>query len=254
VTVTVVIPWRAGCSHRQLALDYVTGWWAANHPGWPVVVGEWPAEAGPWRKGCAVRAAGVHPEPADLVVVADADVIPIGVGDAVEAVGSAGLGRRTFRWAMPFRLVHRLTAAGTQLAVEGRLDLTRPVSRNTAGLVEETYVGSAGGGVVVMRGDLFTAVPIDPRFGGYGQEDLSWSLALHRLAGAPAMGSAPLWHLWHPKQDRMRRGSTVSRGVGSVAGQRLWQRYREASTPAVMRSLVAEAEAELARLTRGGAA
>jgi hypothetical protein len=248
VTVWVVIPWRAGCEHRQRALDYVTRWWSNAYPDWPVVVGEWPVEAGPWRKGCAVRAAGIHPEPDDLVVVSDADVIPIGVGEAVEAIEPTDLIRPSARWAMPFRTVHRLTVEGTRLAIGGHLDLTQPIARNMRGVVEETYVGSAGGGVVVMRGDVFATIPIDPRFVGYGQEDLSWSLALHLLAGAPAMRMAPLWHLWHPPQERMRRGSTVSRGVGSEAGLRLWHRYRQATTPAVMRSLVAEAEVKYVKL------
>jgi len=249
VTTWVIIPWRAGCVHRQLALDHVTRWWAASYPDWPVIVGEWPAEAGPWRKGCAVRAAGVHPGRGDVVVVADADVIPVGIASAVDAIGSIGPGRTPARWAMPFRLVHRLTLAATDLVTSGRLPLPGgPIPTTMVGLVEETYVGSAGGGAVVLRGDVFSGIPIDPRFAGYGQEDLSWSLALHRLVGAPAMWSAPLWHLWHPPQERMRRGSTVSRGVGSEESRRLWQRYRGANTPALMRALVAEAEAGFAVL------
>lgn len=248
MTVWVVIPWRSGCGYRQIAFDYVTRWWATNYPNWPVVAGPWPKDLGPWRKGCAVRNAGVHPGPDDVVVVSDADVIPTGVGEAVESVGLAGFGRPPARWAMPFRMVYRLTEPGTWLAINGGIDLTKPLPRDMTGVVEESYVGSAGGGTVVLRGDVFVEVPIDPRFAGYGQEDLSWSLALHRLAGAPTMGSAPLWHLWHPPQARMRRGATTSRGVGSEAGLRLWQRYRQATTPAVMRSLIAETEDEFVRL------
>lgn len=249
MTVNVVIPWRPGCEYREAALDHVVQWWSTNHPTWPVTIGPWWVESGPWRKGCAVRAAGLRPDPDDVVVVADADVIPVGIGDAVDAVGPAGWGRPPARWAMPFRLVHRLTKAATDLVTSGRLVLpSGPLPKTMVGLVAESYVGSAGGGVVVLRGDVFTTVPIDPRFAGYGQEDLSWSLALHRLVGAPMMGTGPLWHLWHPPQERLRRGSTVSRGVGSEAGQRLWQRYREATTPSVMRALVAEAEAAFAGL------
>lgn len=249
MTVTVVIPWRSGCPWREAAFDHIVGWWFTHYPTWRVRVGPWWEESGPWRKGCAVRAAGISPDPDDVVVVADADVIPIGIGRAVDAIGSvtAAAGRPSARWAMPFRLVHRLTAAGTDLVTSGRLQLPAgPIPKDMAGVVEETYVGSSGGGVVVLRGDVFTAVPIDPRFGGYGQEDLSWSLALHRIVGAPIMVDAPLWHLWHPPQERMRRGATASRGIGSVESQRLWQRYREATTPALMRALVDEAEAEFA--------
>lgn len=248
MTVWVVIPWRAGCPYREAAFDYVTRWWSRTYPDWPVVVGPWPEEWGPWRKGCAVRDAGVHPGPDDVVVVSDADVIPVGVGEAVESVGSGGWGRPVARWAMPFRMVHRLSRAGSELVTSGRLGLPDGPVPKMPGVIEESYVGSAGGGTVVLRGDVFNAVPIDPRFAGYGQEDLSWSLALHRLAGAPTMRSAPLWHLWHPPQERMRRGATVSRGVGSEAGLRLWHRYRQATTPAVMRVLLAETGDEFIRL------
>lgn len=249
MTVWVVIPWRAGCPYREDAFDFVTRWWMTSYPDWPVVVGPWPEEWGPWRKGCAVRNAGIHPGPNDVVVVSDADVIPIGVGEAVDSIGSASRGRAVVRWAMPFRMVYRLTQVGTRLVTSGRLGLpTGPLPSSMSGVVQESYVGSAGGGTVVLRGDVFNTVPIDPRFAGYGQEDLSWSLALHRLVGAPTMRSDPLWHLWHPPQARMRRGATTSRGVGSEAGLRLWQRYRQATTPKVMQALLTETENEFTRL------
>lgn len=248
MTVWVVIPWRAGCPYREAAFEHVTRWWTSTYPDWPVVVGPWPVELGPWRKGCAVWNAGVHPGPDDVVVVSDADVIPVGVEEAVESVSPRSWGRPSARWAMPFRMVHRLTPAGTGLVTSGRLGLSADPLPPMLGVVEESSVGSAGGGTVVLRGDVFKEIPIDPRFAGYGQEDLSWSLALHRLVGAPTMRLAPLWHLWHPPQERMRRGATVSRGVGSEAGLRLWKRYRQATTPAVMRALLAEAKDEFTRL------
>jgi hypothetical protein len=248
MTVWVVIPWRAGCEHRQRAYNTVIQWWATNHPDWPVVVGEWPADRGPWRKGCAVRSAGIHPGPDDVVIVADADVIPVGIEDAVEAVIPFGWDAPLARWAVPFRMVYRLTELATEMVVSQGLDLVDPPRRDMRGLVEETYVGSAGGGAVVLRGDVFNEIPIDPRFAGYGQEDLSWSRALHRLVGAPGRRSAPLWHLWHPPQPRMRRGATVSQGVGSEESLRLWRRYRTASTPTAMRSLIGEAQDEFTHL------
>ena len=246
MAVHVVIPWRSGCPYREAALDYVGKWWMENYPTWSLTLGPWPVELGPWRKGCAVRAAGIHPAPDDVVVVSDADVIPVGIGEAVDAIGASGWGRPMARWAVPFRVVNRLSEAASDLVTSGRMGI--PSSGAAPGILAESYVGTAGGGVVALRGDVFTDVPIDPRFAGYGQEDVSWSLALHRLAGMPAQGSAPLWHLWHTPQERMIRGTTVSRGVGSVASQRLWQRYREAATPTLMRSLVAEAESELAEM------
>lgn len=236
MTVWVVIPWAEGsCGYRIQALEYVTNWWTTNHPDWPVRVGAWPRDRGPWRKGCAIRAAGLQAASDDVVIVADADVIPAEIDTSVARVMAGPA-----RWAMPFRIVYRLTEDGTWIATNGGIDLKNPLPRNMSGVAEETYVGTAGGGLVVLRGDVFNTIPIDPRFAGYGQEDLSWGFALGRLAGAPIRATSHLWHLWHPPQPRMRIGKTVSRGVGSEASLQLARRYRQAATPATMRALLDE--------------
>lgn len=241
MTVTVVIPWRPGCGWREQAFDFIQAWWANHYPGWRVTVGVWPKTMGPWRKGCAVRAAGITPAPDDVVVVADADVIAPGIGRAVDAIGADGLGNPPARWAVPFCGVYRLTEPGTWLVINGGIDLGRPLPSDATGVVQESYVGTPGGGIVAMRGDVFDQVPLDPRFMGYEQEDKSWSLALHQLAGAPVRIGDTLWHLWHPPRRSPAQPWLTSRGIGSVASMRLWQRYREATTYTTMRSLVDEA-------------
>ena len=246
--VWVVIPWRPGCEWRERAFDFVQAWWMKRYPGWRVTAGMWSKDRGPWRKGCAVRAAGIIPAHDDVVVVADADVIAPGIGRAVDAIGR---GNPPARWAVPFRGVYRLTEPGTWSVVNGKIDLGRPLPSGTTGVVQESYVGTPAGGIVAMLGATFDQGPLDPRFAGYGQEDKSWSLALHRLAGAPVHIGDPLWHLWHPPQPRLRRGPTTSRGIGSAASMRLWQRYREATTLDTMRSLVGEACGAYAQLMGG---
>lgn len=232
----IIIPWRDGCPHRKSALEYVLGWWAIHHPEWPVTLGPWPEEHGPWRKGRAVRAARI-PDSTDVVIVTDADVLPLGIGETITALGN-------HRWAMPFRTVYRLTESGTAAAQQGMFDWTNHgclADQAFHALTSERYVGSPGGGTVVLKRRIFDEIPIDPRFAGYGHEDLSWSLALHMLAGAPLRTHHPLIHLWHPPQPRIRSGNTVSRGIGSEASMALWNRYREASTRASMEALVMEA-------------
>lgn len=242
MNVDVVIPWRPGCRDRENALAYVLRWWEDTHPQWNVHIGLWPKTKGPWRKGCAIKSANINPTLDGIVIVADADVIPVGIDAAVKAVGEAAPSHKKPLWAVPFRGVYRLSYAGTQVVLAG-LPLVQDEIRSAAGLLDESYVGSPGGGAVVLLGSTFMCIPIDPRFYGYGQEDHSWACALHRLAGAPAMINEPLWHLWHPAQPRMVKGATTSRGVGSEDGLRLWQRYREASIPSMMSALVAEATA-----------
>ena len=80
-----------------------------------------------------------------------------------------------------------------------------------------------------------TKCPI-PRIRGWGQEDEAWSIALHCLYGEPWRGDRDLVHYWHPPQPRM------SRIIGSVEGQQLRKRYRDAQNdPAAMRALIKEA-------------
>lgn len=244
MSVQVVIPWRSGCPHREAALTRVLRWWSDTHPDWPVTVGTWPAERGPWRKGMALATIGRLPS-SDVVIMSDADVICRQVDVAVKAINGP------VRWAVPHRTVYRLSETATGLVTTGAWFPPReavPDRRRIQPYVVEIYNGSPGGGLVVMTGEVFNTVPIDPRFAGYGQEDHSWALALHRTAGAPMRGQGALWHLWHQPQERMRLGDTVSRGIGSRPGLELWHRYRSASTPALMQGLLDEARVETERM------
>ena len=192
------------------------------HPAWPVTVA--PAPGGPWCKAAAIAPAAAAAADADVLIIADADVWTDGLAAAVDAVTS-GL----TPWAIPHRLVHRLTPAATD-----RLLNDRPVK-----LVEHDerpYAGIAGGGIVVLTRAALAATPMDPRFTGWGQEDQAWGVALHVLHGLPWRGDADLLHLWHPPQQR------ATRKIGSPEGQALHRRYlRARRDPAQMRALLQEA-------------
>lgn len=234
-TVKIIIPWRSGCPHREAALSTVKAWWTINYPQWPVIIGEWPASLGPWRKGCAVRRAMETSAPTDLVVVSDADLLVPGIGEAVQALET---GRHD--WTVPFRHVHRLTPEATALLLDGRLQL--PTDHRGITRIAHSYVGSPGGGCVALTSEALSAYPIDPRFAGYGQEDHSWARLLYMMLGAPHHAfQAALWHLWHPAQERLVSGPTVSMGVGSIESMRLWTRYRTAVTKSLMETLLEEA-------------
>lgn len=235
MTVQVVIPWRPDGPERLHASHWCLRWWAETYPQYTVTVSSATAD-GPWCKAAAVHTARIFAT-TDVVIVADADVwCP--VDDVVDAVQSGQV-----RWGMPHRTVRRLTQAATGRVLGGVwVPPVTPDPRAVAGHVLETYPGSPGGGIVVLAADTFGQVPLDPRFVGYGQEDHSWSLALHRLAGAPLRGVGNLWHLWHPPQPR------IAPGIGSHEGLLLWHRYRQATTQTAMQALVAEAHAELLRL------
>lgn len=232
MSITVVIPWRAGCPHRQAALAYVVEWWAAHYPAYPIVLGS--SQLGDaWCKGWAVADALDRVDTAH-VIVSDADVIIPDVHLAVAAVQQGAA------WAAPFRTVLRLSSFGTERVYESGHLPGEPVP---AGWLADRYAGQPGGGLVVLPADTARAVPIDPRFVGWGQEDLSWARALYLLAGGPWRSTSPLYHLWHPPAGRM------TPGIGSRAGLDLYTRYRKAVHPSTMQELVDEAHAALAALT-----
>lgn len=226
--VSVVIPWRPGCPHRQAALEWVLRSYRDRHPDWQIVVGA--APPGPWCKATAVAAAVARAD-GDVLVVADADVW---CRDAADAVAAVQRGRAA--WAIPHRLVHRLTPDATATVLGGRWDLDDAINRpGLSHLAERPYVGIPGGGLVVLPRSLWEDVPLDPRFRGWGGEDHAWGYALACLHGRPWRGRAPLWHLWHPPQPRL------TRQIGSLESDGLRRRYAGARLDsAQMRALIEE--------------
>lgn len=182
----VIIPWAGGCEHRQRALDFVTGW--HSYPATLAEGGE------PWSKGAAVNPA-IRESDAEIIVVADADCVTEGLLAAIKAVELGA------PWAIPHRLVYRLTQEGTDLFMASG-EYPNPFDRRQ-------YTGIAGGGFVVARRETLLEAPMDPRFVGWGHEDEAWAMALTCLFGAPWRGDADLIHLWHPPQPRAnpRKGS-----------------------------------------------
>lgn len=215
MTVTVVIPWRPGCPQREAALNWVLDRWRAA--GHEPILGR--ASDDPWCKASAVADA-LPQAGGDVLVVADADVWCDGIDKAARAVTCGA------PWAIPHGPVHRLASAATDAVLAGGHlggDLDQP-----------PYRGFEGGGMVVVRRELYDQAPMDRRFAGWGQEDEAWALALRMLAGPPWRGTALLWHLWHPPQQR------ASRRWGNSRSRSLYQRYRSARTPEQMRALISE--------------
>lgn len=217
----VVIPWRDDGPHRRAALDWVLARYAEHHPGWSLQLAEC-LGAGPWIKAKAVMPA-IAGAPDDVVILADADVWSDGLNLAVDHV------RGGDAWAIPHWSVHRLTEHATAQALAGSawegLELDQPI-----------YTGIEGGGFVIAHRDVLLAIPLDPRFVGWGQEDESHAMALTSLLGPPWRGRADLVHLWHPSQERLCRRR------GSVESWNLRRRYARARhDPNLMRQLLEEA-------------
>lgn len=211
----MVIPWRGGCAHRELALDWVWKRWP-----WPIVLGE--LNEGPWIKAHALSA-GIALTDADVLILADADVWCDGVPEIVERIED---GEAT--WGMPHRSVVRLTGPATKALIDGAdpdgLELEQP-----------SYRAHPGGGITVIRRDAWERCPMDPRFVGWGHEDDAYALALRTMCGRRIQGHRQLIHLWHPPQERLYRS------LGSYESEALFNRYHAASgKPEQMSALLDE--------------
>jgi hypothetical protein len=218
--VLVLIPYQSGCPHREAALGWVLWAYHSEFPEWEVVVSR--LEDGvPWNKAKALMAAEDALDRHQKVLVADADVWCHNLKPAKAALAD-------HEWAVPHKGVFRLSPEATDQVLGG----AEPDEDMT--LDQRAYPGTVGGGMVLTYTETFRRVPLDPRFDGWGQEDESWGLALYMLAGHPWRGKAPLYHLWHPPQERM------TRRVGSVASRQLQRRYNRATTPEDIQALLDE--------------
>lgn len=237
MSVAVVVPYASTDEHRSAAAEWITARYQRLHPDWELVIARG-ATAGlaalapgdPWSKGEAVAAA-LYATRAATLVIADADSF-VAAAELEHAVDQVESGEP---WAVPHLHVRRLdqpstarVLAQTDIDERVRLDPDRP----------RQYEGFAGGGITVVRRDVYTQIPIDPRFVGWGGEDQAWGWALDALVGGPQRGRAVLWHLWHP-----HAAANLSRRYPPKAesNEVLW-RYRAARRDVdEMRALVAEA-------------
>lgn len=225
MTTSVLVPWRSGCPWRQRAWDWVRGRYADTHPDWELVTGG--CTDGPFNRAEAILDAASR-SAGDILVVADADVWA-DPAVAVEQVDEHG-------WAIPHRLIHRLSQASTVLVLTGSDWQGLPLSEDN-NQDRKPYKGNPTGTLVVLRRDLLEDIPPDARFVGWGSEDDAWGAALTTLAGKPWRGEEDLVHLWHPPQERQ------TRRVGNPESHALARRYLNARrSPALMRAQVEEAK------------
>lgn len=210
MSVAVIVPWRPDGAERDRNWAFLRDQWAEHFPNWEIVEGHCPE--GPWNKALAVADALKRTDAA-VLVVADADIWCPEIAHAVRQVVS----HPEYTWAVPHRKVYRLASEPTARLIDGRLNW------DTLGypkLAQGPYTGIAGGGLVVIRRDLYGKAPFDPRFNGWGGEDSAAGITWTALYGTPWRGTAPLWHLWHPPQKRL------TRVCGSEASMALLNRYK----------------------------
>lgn len=222
---SVIVPFRFGDPDRDRAWTFVRRRYLDLLHA-EIVVGAYP-QRGAWSKGLAVSRA-VSRARSDLFLITDADVYVSqrAIEETVEAVLSGAA------WGQPHGYVYRLSRAMSGSVVSGMIDQEPRVLPGRM-LERRAHPGPHGGGMVVCTRDAYEASGgIDPRFTGWGGEDISFARALDTLAGPCARGQAIMWHLWHERMPR-RPGNRASE-----ENERLAARYLIASgNPDAMRRL-----------------
>lgn len=231
--VAVLIPFGNSTPWRRRALEYTQIWYEKNLKDARIYLG---FHAGPWCKAKAVsKALADSHEP--VLVVADADCVTSGIQEAVRAVQQGAA------WAIPHLKVYRMSREATLRIYSGATPGS--LTGRSIWLDQRPYKGFEGGGITVLRRDVYLDCPLDPAFTGWGQEDEAWAVALNSLHGAPWRGQAPLYHLWHEKPSRL------TRYAGSAASLARLEQYKEArarnSWEKLLRNARNHVEADISR-------
>ncbi len=208
--VAVLIPYGNGTPWRDRALEYVTTWYGRELKNPRILQG---SGSQPWCKAKAVADALTR-STEQVLIIADADCVTPGLAQAVRAVQNGA------PWAVPHLKVYRMGQQASRHIFDGVTPGS--LTGKNMWLDQSPYKGYEGGGITVLRREVYQDCPLDPAFTGWGQEDEAWALALNGLYGPPWRGKAPMYHLWHEKPVR------VSRYTGSQASAARLALYREA--------------------------
>ena len=199
VSVLFPVQEKMGPRREQLR-DFVLDGYRNAFPDWQILEGLGPMGAF-WNKGDAIANAFANAT-GDALIIADADsfVDDWALEESVRRL-------EEFPWVVPHGQVYRLNENATNQVIAGGKIRWHALER-------ATYEGPAGGGIVVMRREAYEAVNgIDPRFVGWGGEDISFAMALELLTGPHSRVGSPLVHLQHPRPNVKNRGSFANEAL-----------------------------------------
>lgn len=235
--VSLLVPFRAeeGDDTRTVAWEWIRERWALTFPGAELVVGT--DEGTPFSKSTAVNDAFSR-STRDVLVLADADAWM----DPEILLRAGGLALQTGRLVIPWRKVVRLKKQDSDPMLAGPADaefnLTREV-RQRAFASPSTRTAAT---VIVISRESFMAVEgMDPRFRGWGWEDVCFGVACAKLVGnARHMLQGDAVCLYHPRP--VANGQRVWEGeaAGSAANRELNSFYRNARNRDEMAALCAQ--------------
>lgn len=193
--ISILVPFRPekGDRDRKKAWKWVEQWWKDNVPDVEICVAEDDGTE-PFSKTQAVNMAYAKAT-GDVFVVADADSFmePKALANAIRVA------RQTGRLVVPWKRVLRLSEKDSKAQLRRHKNLIEMTDE----VVErcfESPIPETAGTLFVIRRDAFERVQgMDPRFRGWGHEDVAFARACHTILGPTMYGSDDVISLYHPR-------------------------------------------------------
>jgi hypothetical protein len=249
--ISLLVPFRASADspHRTRLWQWLEQYWRYELPDAEVVIGR--SDRPIFAKTEAVNDAASRAK-GRIFVIMDSDAYLGGdqilyCARAIEEAARRGINR----WYIPYRRLYRLTEASTEMVLNSDpkwpLKFTHPP---VLGDVESTatamYGHHYGAMCQIMPREAFELVgQMDPRFAGWGGEDVAFVRAVDTLFGKHKTLNSVILHLWHPSigtnaTNKMWEGQAKP-GVNSPLA---WRYHKATGDLVRMRKLVDEVKDE----------
>lgn len=187
---SVLIPYRRAPG-RERAYFYTLSWWGRHFPAVQLCIGN--SEGEDFNRSEA-RNNAFRLADKEVLVVADADTVP-NVEAVTMAVDLVAAGDAP--WVLPYGLGRYYN-----LSMETTEDIYREkpetVQEPWTAIQWEHKLDSVAGCLVMRRGHFKALGGYDPRFTGWGGEDVAFAHALDVVVGPHARCDSYICHLWHP--------------------------------------------------------
>jgi glycosyltransferase involved in cell wall biosynthesis len=253
--ISLMVPYRN--DHEEGRADnwkWLRQYWEHVLPEAEIILGDAPGN--PFSKTCAVNAA-YRQSSGDVLVQIDADCY-IDAAVILECANEIRQGRDRSEpvWFIPYRHLFRLTRVSTLFLIasdpENPFHFDSPPDEDQVGPTNGSGFGHWYGALIQIypRQAFETVQGMEPRFRGWGGEDVAFVLALDTLFGVHRLTNNQVLTLWHtvqagtnpdhtktnPNLLRVWEGQDDPRKNWNLAG-----RYRKAlRDPAAMRKLINE--------------
>jgi len=245
--ISILMPFRADpkAPERLEIFNWVVQYWRAALPDAEIVVGK--SKGKVFSKTEAVNHAAKRAK-GRIFVILDSDTYmrPEIIKDAADQIDRA-THRGQHLWFIPYRHLYRLTPTAGRAVLDSNplfpIQFPEPPSPHDILNSHGSMHGHRFGALIqMMSREAFELVGgMDPRFRGWGGEDVAFVRAVDTLYGPHKTTRNDVLHIWHPTIGHNAKNRMWHGQDDQQANMRLVSRYNRATgDPATMRALVDE--------------